>query len=284
MPNIPAVTNCRTTLNCSVVFLCVVLPLPTNPTASGGLGWLCSLLLALQTWITALTPALPRETHCCRADGAPEPSLPAPRSRKVNQPTPRRNGVCKGTGQGWLRKGGWARRQNAASSFLYKKWWYSIRKMCQCCWSVHLKTLYFQSTLQMQHGSKVLSIITHIPKVYLLCGGRDAQEQVLKSLNDPKLASTMWCDTGTRCKYTCCWPAKALLQSQLSSWARFCQAKASQLLCQHLPHSPPRSCTKRWSTSYLWAHQFSCISYLGSTQGSTAGRRAETHEDKQSLL
>lgn len=115
----PAVPNCRTTLNCSVVFLCVVLPAPTSPIASGGLGCLCSLLLALLTWGTALTPALPRET------GQMVPQ--SPRSRKVKQPTPLRNGVCKGTGQGWLRKGRWAREQNAASSFLYKKWWYSAQ-------------------------------------------------------------------------------------------------------------------------------------------------------------
>lgn len=65
---------------------------------------------------------------------------------------------------------------------------YTDSKMCQCCSSVLPKTLYFQSTLQMQHGSKALSITTYIPKVYLLRGGRDAQEQMLKSLNDSKPA------------------------------------------------------------------------------------------------
>lgn len=100
---------------------------------------------------------------------------------------------------GWESKA-WARRQNAASSFLYKKWWYSTQQDLPM--SVLLKTLYFQSTLQRQQGSKALSILTYMPKVYLLCGGRDTQEQVLKSLTTPNWPAQ--CDVGTRCKYMCC--------------------------------------------------------------------------------
>lgn len=43
-------------------------------------------------------------------------------------------------------------------------------------------------------------IITYIPKADWLCGGRAAG---VKSLHDPKVASTVWCGTGTRCKWTC---------------------------------------------------------------------------------
>lgn len=146
--------------------------------------------------------------------------------------------------------------------------------------SVLLKTLYFQSTLQRQQGSKALSILTYMPKVYLLCGGRDTQEQVLKSLTTPNWPAQ--CDVGTRCKYMCCNHVQVPCRysCSLSSATELNSARqASQLLCQHLFHSSLRSCTKCLHTSYLCACKFSSISYLGSpTQGP---QRAATGKHKE---
>lgn len=71
-------------------------------------------------------------------------------------------------------------------------------KTCQCCWSV-LKTLDFQSTLQMQHGSNN----NLYPQGWLTMWRKGCTRAGAKSLHDPKVANTMWCGTGTRCKWTC---------------------------------------------------------------------------------
>lgn len=139
------------------------------------------------------TANLGNSTHPCsaqgdRADGAPEPKEQESETANTSQ----KRGMQRHRPR-LAEKGKMSQRTKRSILFPLQKMMIlcTDSKMCQCCWSVLLKTLYFQSTLQMQHGSKALYIITHIPKVHLLCGGRDAQEQVLKSLNGPKLASTM---------------------------------------------------------------------------------------------
>lgn len=104
------------------------------------------------------------------------------------------------------------------------------------------KNIVLPKHLQRQHGSKALSILTYMPKVYLLCGGRDTQEQVLKSLTTPDWPAQ--CDGGTRRKYMCCDQPRYSCSLRSGPEAEFCPAKASQLLCQHLSHSSLRSCTK----------------------------------------
>lgn len=137
-------------------------------------------------------PALPREmllwgTWCSQSPAPPHQGA----GEWTNQHL--RNGASKGTGQGWLRKGGTSQMTKISILFPLQKMLilHTDSRICQCCWSILLKTLHFQSTSQMQHGSKALSILTYMPKVYLLCGGRD-KSRCLNPLMTPKWPA--WCD------------------------------------------------------------------------------------------
>lgn len=213
----------------------------------------------------------------------PEPSPTSPRSKKVNRPTPTQKWCMQRHRPSPAEKARHEPQDKMQHPLSPTKSDDTLpRQQDLTMLLVCTKNIVLLKHLQRQHGSKALSILTYMPKVYLLCGGRDTQEQVLKSLMTSNWPAQ--CDGGTRPKYMCCDQPRYSCSLRSGPEAEFCLAKASQLLCQHLSHSSLRSCTKCLHTSYLCTCKFSCISYLGSTTQSPQQAATGKHEEKQSLL